>query len=163
MRQKPLIDDFAVVITANRNLTNSDKRRIWKYMAKVVRNPKVEVIYFGGARGGDTWALRAARKQRQGNKPKLVVVVPYKLKEQPRETWHESTRADDLVELRNEVSAKDGFAAYRKRNTFMVQQEGVGKVVAFWNGDARSGTAMTLNIAKKMGLSVRVIPIEGTD
>ena len=42
-----------------------------------------------------------------------------------------------------------------KRNQFIVDNSSV--IVALWNGSPRSGTANTVNYAKKQGRKVRVI------
>ena len=49
----------------------------------------------------------------------------------------------------------DGPETMYKRNQFIVDNSSV--IVALWNGSPRSGTANTVNYAKKQGRKVRVI------
>ena len=49
----------------------------------------------------------------------------------------------------------DGPGTMYKRNQFIVDNSSV--IVALWNGNPRSGTANTLNYAKKQGRKVRII------
>jgi hypothetical protein len=152
-----------VCITATRNIGKADVAIISEAMKELVADPKVTTIYFGGARGGDTEALLAAYNHRialeRGLRPQLVLVVPDTLKAQPRETWEISELADEKIELSQPITSSDGFAAYRKRNQYMVDR--AGRVTAFWNEDKRSGTWMAITMAAAQKKAVRVFPVAG--
>ncbi len=143
-------------ITGNRHPSRSDNIIISRVMKDVVLQSKK--IIFGGAIGVDTVALESAIKWRHFlNKPvRLIVIVPNTLSSQPRETWVTSHKADRIIELGN-----DGPNRFRIRNTAMVRRSDV--LVAFWNGQKRSGTYMTMNIARRMKKPVKVIRITGSD
>ncbi len=145
-----------VVISGHRDISPDDVKKVWAAMKGLVRNPTVDEIWIGGARGVDNEALRAALEFRVGPKPKLVVVVPNEVRHQPAECWEWIHRADSVIELKQEITARDKFASYRKRNEFMVDHGTA--LVAFWSGK-RSGTGNAVSYAKRLKISVTHIPV----
>jgi uncharacterized phage-like protein YoqJ len=150
-----------LVITAHRDLADGDDLVIRKAMKEFIGYGEFDYIMFGGARGGDTFALAAALDLRNTSpKPlKLVVVVPDTLAAQPRETWATTERADRIIELRHRITHEDGYWALHHRNEFMVDWAyPEGRLLAFWNGE-KSGTANAVFYARRMGMedSVRTI------
>lgn len=146
-----------VSITGHRDLSAKDKQRLWAAMKALVDNASVDEIWFGGAKGTDNEGLRAALHHRGEKKtPRLVVVVPDHIRNQPRECWEPIGRADQVIELGLPIQQEDGFAAYQKRNEFLVEHATL--LVAFWNG-SRSGTGNTVNHAKKVGVKTKVITV----
>jgi len=150
-----------VAVTGNRRLTTADRVVIRRVLRELLADDEVETIYFGGALGADTEALRAALDLRRGNRPRLVVVLPDTLDVQPLATRDVSRRADEVVELRRPIDAADGWRAYHARNRWMVDRASL--VVAFWDGDPRSGTGATVAYARRRGVAVRIVEVEGSD
>lgn len=75
-----------VAITGNRRLAAGDVVTVARRVAALVLDPAVEEVVFGGAAGADTEALRSALVARRGPRPRLTVVVPGTLADQPAET-----------------------------------------------------------------------------
>ncbi|MBI5487787.1 MAG: hypothetical protein HY905_10685 [Deltaproteobacteria bacterium] len=177
-----------VAITGNRGITGEDREKIRAKMRELVGDPGVAAIFFGGATGADTEALAAAlefrnfaqrpqRPQRTqrgevsrrdaetqrgpAKRPRLVVVVPDTVEGQPKETWETSRRADEIVELGHPIRVEDRWRAYHLRNQRLVAE--ATELVAFWNGDPRSGTAATIALARKRGMGVEIVEVEGGD
>ncbi len=164
--------NLSVVFTANRHLTKADEKKTRRIVKRLVLNKAVKRMVFGGAIGGDTVALDAAVKARGKNsRPWLIAVLPCKLKDQPPETWEVTRKADQIIELGNPITSSDGWAAFHKRNRFMVdfarkQLGASARVVGFTNRDPRSGTESCLNYAdsfKKDGVQLKRLDIEGSD
>lgn len=147
-----------VVFSGHRSISPADVRKIWAGVKLVVENPTVDEVWVGGARGTDNEVLKAALHYRGEKKsPKIVVVVPDTVQKQPRECWEWIRRADQVIELENEITADNKFSAFRKRNEFMLDH---GKVlVVFWNGDKKTGTGQSVNYARKTNLPVKHIPV----
>lgn len=157
--------DRKIAITGNRNLTESDKAIIVGTMLAFVFDTAVKEIYFGGARGADTEALKAALSAHAAcNKDcslDLIVVLPDTLDKQPFNTRDITLQADKIVELQNRITFEDGWAAYHTRNRYMV--DNATEVVAFWNGDNNSGTWSTIKYARAMNKPVTIVTITGSD
>lgn len=155
-------DKFSVAITGNRSLNEKDRIKIFETMKFIVTNPNVNSIYFGGAVGSDTVALESALNIICLEKPKLIVVVPNMLKDQPKETRKISELADELVELKNVITASDGYRSYQARNEYMVDNVGKdGVVVSFWDKDQSGGTYNCISYALKCGKTVLNVTVEG--
>lgn len=150
-----------VAITANRKLTDADYPTIFNKMAELVTDPEVEAIYIGGAVGGDTVALESALSIACMNRPRLIVVVPCRLENQPKSTHAASRQADELIELNNPITQSDGFNSYKIRNIYMV--DNAARTVAFWSGDQKSGTYHAIHHTEKTGKPVDIVKIQGLD
>lgn len=150
---------YNIAITANRKLIENDNKIIFNQMAELVTCGDVESIYFGGAIGGDTVALEAALSIRCMDRPKLIVVVPCKLENQPKSTHVVSQQADQIIELNNPITPNDGFNSYKIRNIYMVDH--AEKTVGFWSGDIKSGTWHAINYTQNCNKNVEIITIQG--
>ncbi len=150
-----------VAITGNRGTTERDRGIVREAMRALVADPGISEIWFGGALGTDTIALEAALEYRRGGRPRLIVVLPDTLAAQPQETRAASARADERVELGRAIRAEDRWRAYHERNRYLIER--ATRVVAFWNGEPRSGTSATIGLARKRGLPVEVVEVEGGD
>jgi len=148
-----------ISITGHRSLNATDRERVRKGIQALVNNTSIDAIYFGGARGVDTEALRAALEFRKDKRPHLVVVIPDTVEEQPWDTREWTRKADEVIELRNPISKANKFASYRIRNQYLVDIATF--LVAFWNGDYKSGTGQAVRMAEKDGLYVYKIPVTG--
>lgn len=142
----------SVSITGHRDLGPLSKKRVWASMKILVAKPHVGVIYFGGALGTDTIALKAALHYRIGKRPHLVVVVPDTTSHQPAAARDWICQADEVVELGNPITQDDGWASFKKRNEFLVDHGSC--LVAFFNGNYKSGTGHAIRYAEKNGLTV---------
>lgn len=150
-----------VSVTGHRSLTATDRERVRKGAQALVSNPTIDAIYFGGARGVDTEALKVALELRTEKKPWLVVVVPDTVEAQPYDTRLWTRKADEVIELRNLITRDDKFASYRIRNQYLVDI--CMFLVAFFNGDYKSGTGQAVRMAEKDGLFVYKVPVVGKD
>lgn len=148
-------------ITGHRQVTHKDTLRIFNAMRGLVANTNVDAIYFGGALGADTEALKAALEIRAlsgKDTPSLGVVVPDVLESQPLATHEWSRKADRIIELQNPLHLK---SSYKTRNQYLV--DNCAFLVGFWRAeDYKSGTYQTLQMASKSGKPVYVIPMELT-
>lgn len=145
-------------VTAHRDIGAGDLPLIHAAMRMLVGHDDVDAIYFGGARGGDTEALKAALYFRGVNpRPWLTVVVPETLDQQPSETHFWSKKANEVIELRNPITKDDYFKSYTIRDRYLV--DSATFLVAFFNGDYKTGTGKTVRMAEKDGLEVHRIPI----
>lgn len=113
-------------------------------------------LRFGGAIGADTYALAAASICRPlGVRTKLVVIVPFRLVDQPKAARFVAERhADEVRELRLSRVDKSGYFV---RNAALVK--GAARVVAFTDGRRSGGTYHTMSLARRAGLDLVVIPV----
>jgi len=148
-----------VSITGHRDLSPKDLRLVQRGLQALVNNKTIDAIYFGGAKGTDTEALKAAVGFRTGTRPHLVVVVPDTVDAQPWGTREWTRKADEVIELRNPITQDDKFKSYRLRNQYLVDI--CTFLVAFWNGDYKSGTGQAVRMAEKDGLFVYKFPVTG--
>jgi predicted Rossmann fold nucleotide-binding protein DprA/Smf involved in DNA uptake len=150
-----------ITITANRNITPNDVKIIKAKMEALVSDTTVTEIWFGGARGGDTVALRCAfialiaDDTVLGKGPKLVVVVPDTVEKQPKETHVVTAFADQIIELKNPIARADHYAAYGIRNRHMVDH--TDEIVAFTDGRINTGTMSCARYAEKQGKKVEIV------
>tara|TARA_R110002110_G_scaffold60703_2_gene170734 strand:+ start:306 stop:713 length:408 start_codon:yes stop_codon:yes gene_type:complete len=130
---------------------------------KIVLNKKVSEVIFGGAIGVDSaallWALYYKKTHSHKTFPQLTVILPCTLDEQPSDTHEITQSADTVIELRCPITSKNGFQAYRDRNTEMITR--ADRLVAFHNGNSKSGTRMAINIAGVQKKPHEIIDIEG--
>lgn len=146
-----------IAITANRNLTSEDEETIARTMRDLCATKPAELI-FGGARGGDTVALRAAKRYREAG-TRLVVIVAGTVAQQPRLAAQAIREcADEVVELGLPITA----ASLKLRNAAMVDRG--TEAVAFWNGvKPHSGTWSCVAYSSRVGKNARIVPIIGGD
>jgi hypothetical protein len=113
-------------------------------------------LRFGGAIGSDTYALTAAWHARQpGSRTRLVVVVPFRLHDQPRFAASIADKyASEVRELKLSHMSK---GAYFERNIALVQ--GAARVVAFTDGRRSGGTYHCMSVARKNGAELLVVPV----
>lgn len=144
-------------MTGHRDLSPKDLYRLQTAMKGLATNPTIDAIYFGGAMGADTEALRTALEVRVGARPHLVVVVPYTVYHQPSSTHQVTHSADEVIELGNKITADDRFASYQIRNQYLVDV--CSLLVAFWNGNYKSGTGSAVQMAERQGKPIHRIPM----
>lgn len=152
---------YIVSITAHRTLTENDVRTIHSVMKHIVELPHVDAIYFGGARGGDTEALKAALHFRLFDRPRLVVVVPDTLAKQPSETHVWTKKADEVIELKHPITRDDGWASFGLRDQYLVDV--ASSLVGFYSGKRNTGTGKTIAMAEASGIVVTKIPIQSSN
>jgi hypothetical protein len=111
---------------------------------------------FGGAIGSDTYALAAAWKHRLPNSPtRLVVIVPFRLHDQPR---FAASIADKYAsEVRELKLSRMRKSAYFERNVALVR--GATRVVAFTDGRRSGGTYHAMSVARKNGAELLIVPV----
>jgi hypothetical protein len=127
-------------------------------MCTLIGNRSIKSIYFGGAAGSDTEALKAALYYRKGPGPRLIVIVPDTVDSQPADTRQWTLKADEIVELKNPITSEDSYSSYKKRNEHLVDHGTF--VVAFFNGNFKSGTGQAINYAEKCGKTVYKIKVD---
>ena len=160
-----------IVITGIRDLDYPIARGIVVHkMTEVVQGRPLGIV-FGGARGVDTLALRAAWLARGGADammitPKLVAVVPDSVDRQPRTAAHTIRDcADEVIELHLPIYRAGSF---HKRNEHMLllareRSDGLPQAplcIGFTdNVDPRSGgTASTMSLARRLVIEVEHVP-----
>lgn len=125
-------------------------------MKALVRNPKIDAVYFGGAMGTDTEALRAALEYRPA-KVRLVVVVPDTIEAQHYLTREWTRKADEIIELKNEITSFNRYASYKIRNQALI--DAASLLVAFFNGNQRTGTWHAMRCAARKPIPVYTIEV----
>lgn len=142
-----------IAITGHRLLTDAHAKVIKQVMHNIV-SEKVSHIYFGGAVGADSLALTCAYDEITGKGclTRLIVVVPDTVDKQQQEAQQYYGLAHEVIELKNPITALDGYLSYRKRNTYMVDNS--DRLIAFYNGDKRTGTYQTIRYADRVGKPV---------
>lgn len=145
-----------ISITGSRRIAKGDIDTIHRVMLDIAYNPFVREIRFGGALGADTEALFSALWWEEDLHARLVVVVPGMLDDQPVRAANVASHADEVIELGLPATDRNRF---RKRNQHLV--DACSMLLAFWNGDERSGTAMTMRMAQRAGIPVKVVRIGG--
>ena len=111
--------------------------------------PRVSTIYHGACIGID--AMVAQLAWQIGHK--VVAVIPAVTSQVAIASWkHWSHFVIYAPEGRGNENA------YRARNKLLVRQlhQRGGLLKAYWNGNKRSGTYMTINIAKSAGVPVEI-------
>jgi broad specificity polyphosphatase/5'/3'-nucleotidase SurE len=67
--------------------------------------------------------------------------------------------ADEVIEMHLLITASDGFKAYAIRDQYLVDV--ASSVVAFYNPARRkSGTGMTVSLAEKRAIPVRIVRVK---
>jgi uncharacterized phage-like protein YoqJ len=145
-----------ISITASRDFTVDPIKIIEKQMKKLILDENITKIYFGGARGGDTYALIGASKAKEklNKSTKLIVVVPDTIEKQTKEAVRSFIFADEVIELKNEITPEDSYASYGIRNVFLVDNS--DEINAFWNGHKKSGTFRTIKYAWSVKKQVNI-------
>lgn len=166
-----MITQNSIMVTAHRDLAPEDHTIIQTTMAAEVASP-VDIIYFGGAFGGDTLALEASLHARRFNakihqfdpisglvlvKPELIVVLPKTLKDHRSDLHEIIKRADSLVELK--LSRKIYADIWWEHDKWMIDHS--HKCLAFWDGIEYGGTYNAIKYAEKQGILVEIIKIAG--
>lgn len=144
-------------ITGHRDLSERDRVRLYSAMKGLAQNPTIDAIYFGGAIGADTEALKSALEYRSEQRPWLVAVMPDVVEAQPSSTHQWARAADELIELKNPITSGDKYASYRIRNQYLVDV--CSLLVAFWNGNYKSGTGSAVRMAEQQNKPVHRIPM----
>jgi predicted Rossmann fold nucleotide-binding protein DprA/Smf involved in DNA uptake len=147
----------SAAITGHRAIGPISTRRVWTAATTLLKNLTIDAIYLGGASGVDTEFLKAILQLRSGVRPKVIVVIPDTVERQPVSTREWTRKADSIIELFEPITEDNRYSSYRKRNEYMVDQSTF--LIAFFNGNYRSGTGSAINYAKKTGKKVYTIPV----
>lgn len=142
-----------VMVTGHRHMTNR------KIIAAAVRScaralGEPHGWVFGGALGVDTIALEEVT--RAGVAAHTIVVLPNTLAHAPvaSRAAIEACRPT-IIELHMDPSNR---ASYLRRNDYMLDMS--RHVLAFYDGDPRSGTGYTVRRAEQLGLNVIMARLE---
>jgi hypothetical protein len=123
---------------------------------------------FGGAVGADLIALdeavsgvlgaQAICPDQPQAKIRLIVVVAAKIEDQPEPSraYLANVRAFPFVEI-IELGLPYDAQSLKYRNHVMIDRAPGGKLLAYWNGQYRSGTYSAICYAKKKGLVIDFI------
>lgn len=162
-----------VIVSGIRDPSPIGERAVQQKIAEVIEQYPLGFI-FGGARGVDTIALRAAYEKRAAPRgtrppahmPNLVVIVPGTVLTQPPEAAAAiGNFADESIELRLDLARS---AAYATRNGRMVTEGRLRDpderpiLLAFPTPGVTGGTRMTMDIAQSWGLTLDVVEIPRT-
>lgn len=146
-----------IAVSGMRDIVPADYPIIEIQIADILSEHPEEIL-FGGARGADTVALAAACAMLGVIRPpKLIVIVPKRVKDQPPEAqeWI-SECADEVVELK--AARLDGRAYWQRNKALISRADGL---VAFWDGRS-GGTGMTIRLAEEMGKPVHISFLSGS-
>lgn len=107
-----------IVVTGIRDIHPADETLVVDRMIRVTLSSPEGVI-FGGARGVDTVALRAARRTKTEVGivgPRLVAIVPGTVAQQPKEAREAIQQcADEIIELHLNLKKKSAFFERNRR------------------------------------------------
>lgn len=115
---------------------------------------------FGGAYGWDLMAAEEVIKKRaviDFNNPRyirLIAIIPFEEQAvryslSDHELYYEiMSKCDDVITLNTHYNSH----CYAQRNQYMVERS--SRVICYWNGQARSGTAQTIHMAEKENLEI---------
>lgn len=117
-----------------------------------------DTFLFGGCYGFDLLvaneilAVKSAYPQVQ-----LHAIIPY---EEQANHWTESQRElyfDTMAHCDEVITLQPKFDAdcYKKRNQHMIDRS--SRLIAYWNGNLRSGTIQTVHMAEKAGMEVQIL------
>lgn len=162
--------DRWVVVTGIRDLDYTlGKGTVVHKLGEIVWGHPIGVV-FGGARGVDTVALRAAWLARGGPDgmplTRFVVVVPGTVEQQPRGT-QATTRecADEVIELRMPLHQPGSFHKRNERMLRLAEERSDGLplrpiCVGFTDDlDPRAGgTASCMSLARRLAIEVEHVP-----
>ncbi|HEY5657686.1 MAG TPA: hypothetical protein VIY27_07835 [Myxococcota bacterium] len=159
-----LEDSSIIAVTASRDLCVGDDVLIELAIAELVRSPQSrQEIRFGGARGGDSIALRAAHDLLGNDSNTLLsVYVPSRLADQPVEARLTiEACADHVVELGLPVGRRTSYHARNRAMLEPLEVRGVSYpaadgLIAFWNGRG-GGTSYTIAQAESRRVPVVVV------
>lgn len=108
---------------------------------------------FGGAIGFDIISAREVLNLKKAYKNiELIAIIPCK-NQSEKWTSEEKEEYQKVVQqckqeiILNEISSRN---CYKNRNQYMIEH--CSKVIAYWNGAYRSGTAQTVRMAQKNNL-----------
>ena len=155
-----------VGISGAREISDQDIKTIHDEMNKLVTDPLVSEIIFGGARGTDTWALLSAydiKKTLSLNRPKLTVIVPNLVSNQPKAAQKAiNVCADNVIRLQQEITRYNGWKALFDRNIAMINKSDM--MVCFpVKSNPTGGTRRTMWESQKRKVKVMVVELEGKE
>jgi predicted Rossmann fold nucleotide-binding protein DprA/Smf involved in DNA uptake len=137
-------------VTGTRNPSETTKQLIKEWAQRLAED---DVVYHGCCVGVDGEVARAAHARGL----RVVAVVPFIKSYLDWETYH-LTESEDRIECPRGGRSVHSFSLhFRYRNEVLVEH--VDQLTAFWNGNKRSGTWMTMNICRRAGKPLEVITI----
>jgi len=147
-----------VAVTGTRTMNARVENSIRLVIPLIACDDAVEEMRFGGAIGSDTLALKVAGDYLRtiGKSTDLSVFLPWAVASQPIE-------AQEVIEEYATIIVENcGLGKehpWRARNEAMIlgihDKPRVDSLVAFWEGNkVRSGTYMTINIARSNGIYI---------
>lgn len=154
-----------VAVTGHRAVHADDRPLVVGTIRALVEDG-VDQFFFGGALGVDSIALEGAyvaTLDGKGRKPpKLTVVVPDRVGDQPRLARLAIVEfSTNVIELHNKISAVDKWKAFRLRNQYMVDH--ATEVFAFLDRSNRpSGTRQCVAYAERMKKPVHRVYLDKT-
>lgn len=129
-------------VTGRRSICVEDIPIITGKMTSVVS--RATVVMFGGARGVDYEALKAASNEKlklimsgHDQLPKLVLVCPNRL-DQVWKSKEQKRMVDEVIELGNPITSSNFYRSFYQRNEYMVDNTDV--CVMFWDYQRKGGT-----------------------
>ena len=141
----------AIVITGSRDIERDPARALFeKHLRLWLGNG--DQCLLGGALGIDSWALEWLFE----NGESCWVVVPFTIREQPREAQGLFDKAKKIIEL----GLMQSKQAYLARNRYMVDRSRA--VIGFWSGKP-GGTLYTLEYGLHLKKEVHSFPVTTTD
>lgn len=152
-------------ISGNRKINDKDRKIIYNKIKDIINKNNVDKIIFGGAIGTDTWSLFCAgsiKNTLRLNKPKLIVIVPDKVINQQKQAQNViKTFANEVIELNNKITRKDGWKSFKIRNLTILNKS--NKIIAFHNNSYKGGTASMIWECQKRMKEYEIITIMGVD
>jgi hypothetical protein len=107
------------------------------FIEHTIESLEADAFVSGACVGGDE--IVALMVARYHPTKQNIVIVPANL----------SQVSQNAIDVATEVIRMPRGTSYRERNTEIVLR--ADRMIAFWNGQQRSGTLMTINIARRAG------------
>ena len=142
--------------TGHRRIDDADRSRLKQSLSECIESlasDGIEIFYCGGAVGFDAIAAETVLEKRDRLGIKLCIVIPYAHQEEGY-TANQRRQYERILSCADEkvvVSTISDKNAYHIRNRYMIDRAEI--CIAYLTNE-KSGTAYTVNYARKKGIQI---------